>query len=102
MNTDKKETTVEQEEEKLKPTKGTITRTAVLVVSIVNLVLNATGHSTLPFTSAEVSGAIADIFMIVASLVAWWKNQSFTEEAVLSDMWLRKMKAKKAERKGRS
>lgn len=91
-------TSYEEEEEKLNPTAGTITRTAVMIIGIVNLILNATGHSTLPFTTSEVSNAISVIFSVIATILVWWKNNSFTAPAKQADIWMKEMKAK--EKKG--
>lgn len=67
--------------------KDTIIRTVLLIVSFINLILNACGKNTLPFTSDEISEAISVIFTIAASLAAWWKNNSFTTNAQLADLF---------------
>lgn len=75
-------------------TKGTIVRTVVLFVALVNQVLVMSGMSPLPFEDAEVEMFVSTAFTAVASLVAWWRNNSFTEQAQEADAYLRKLKGK--------
>lgn len=65
--------------------KDTIIRTVILVIALVNTLLNACGKNTLPFTDDEVSAVISAMFTFVASIVAWWKNNSFTDNAIKAD-----------------
>lgn len=69
----------------MKVTAGTIARTAVLVVSLLNVLLNAFGKNPLPFSDDEVYTAVSTVVAVVASLVAWWKNNSFTTAALKAD-----------------
>ncbi len=69
----------------MKVKKDTIIRTVILVIALVNTVLNACGKNTLPFTDEEASTFISAMFTAVASIVAWWKNNSFTENAIKAD-----------------
>lgn len=72
--------------------KDTIIRTAVLVLALVNQILSSTGHSPLPVTDTQVNDAITLGFTVGASLWAWWKNNSFTEDAIKADRILRLLK----------
>lgn len=67
---------------------GTIVRTAVLVFALINQALTIAGHNPLPFTDAEVGEAVSMVLTVAASLWAWWKNNSFTQEAIESDQQL--------------
>lgn len=60
-------------------------RTIVLIIALVNQVLISTGHQILPFGEDEVVTAISTILTVVASIVAWWKNNSFTTKAQAAD-----------------
>lgn len=71
---------------------GTIARTAAMVVTIANTILTAAGKNPLPFSDTEVYAWISDIAAIVASLVVWWKNNSFTKSAIQADNVLKKLK----------
>ena len=68
----------------MKVTTGTIARTAVLAVSLLNVLLNAFGKNPLPFSDDEVYTAVSTVVAVVASLAAWWKNNSFTKAALNS------------------
>lgn len=72
----------------MKVSQETIIRTILLAVALVNLVLNATGKNTLPFTEDEISEAVSVVFMIITSIIAWWKNNSFTPNAIKADTYL--------------
>lgn len=76
-----------------KVSKGTIIRTACLVLAIVNNALAIANKSPLPIDDATVEMVISFVFTTSASLAAWWKNNSFTLAAIEADEI---MKAKKA------
>lgn len=64
---------------------GTIIRTVLLVVALVNQVLTLTGHSVLPVSDEQLTELISTIFTVVTALIAWWKNNSFTSKAIAAD-----------------
>lgn len=76
----------------MKISKETIIRTVLLIAALVNMVLNAFGKNTLPFTDDEISEIISVVFMAVTSIAAWWKNNSFTEKAIKADAYLKELK----------
>lgn len=67
-------------------------RTIVLVFSLLNQVLTALGKNPLPFSDEAVYEAISAGVTAAASLWAWWKNNSFTAEAVEADRYLKQLK----------
>ena len=69
----------------MKISSGTIARTIILVLALVNQALVMVGKSPLPIENAEVESFITMTITIVASMVAWWKNNSFTEKAIAAD-----------------
>ena len=69
-------------------TKGTVIRTVLLVLALVNQVLAAFGLSPLPLENETVTTLISLGFTVVTALVAWWKNNSFTKEAQAADEYL--------------
>lgn len=64
---------------------GTIARTAVLLLALTNQVLSALGKSPLPIESAELEQLVTAGITTVAALIAWWKNNSFTQAAIEAD-----------------
>lgn len=69
----------------MKIKKGTIIRTACLLLAIVNYGLTIAGKSPLPIESETLTEVISFMFTTVASMVAWWKNNSFTQKAIEAD-----------------
>ena len=66
-------------------TAGTIARTAVLLLALTNQMLSAMGKSPLPIESTTVEQLVTAGITTIAALVAWWKNNSFTKEAIAAD-----------------
>lgn len=73
---------------------GTVARTIILAIALINQLLSATGHSVLPIEDAQVEQLVSTVFTIVASLVAWWKNNSFTTAAIKADNFLNREKTR--------
>lgn len=71
---------------------GTIVRTALLALALLNQILVYTGHSVLPITDATLELIITNGFTLVASLITWWKNNSFTKKAIAADQVLKASK----------
>jgi SPP1 family holin len=78
-----------------KVSKGTIIRTACLVLAIVNNALSIAGKSPLPIDNATLEQVISFCFTTAASLAAWWKNNDFTREAIEAGKFLKELKTKK-------
>lgn len=70
----------------------TIIRTAILIFSLANQLLAIFGKEVLPFTEDQLYQAVSACMTVLSSLVAWWKNNSFTEHAILADAYLQKLK----------
>lgn len=67
---------------------GTVARTLVLVLTLVNMVLTALGKNPLPFSGGEVYTAVSSAAVVAAAIAAWWKNNSFTEKAIEAQGYL--------------
>lgn len=67
------------------PSKATVVRTVILVVTMINTVLALAGKSPLPFENEEIELGISYAFNVVASFWTWWKNNSFTQKAIEAD-----------------
>ncbi len=75
---------------KKKIEKGTIVRTAVLAFALINQALVIGGKNPLPFSEDAVGQAASMILTAGASLLAWWKNNSFTQAAITADEQIKK------------
>lgn len=75
-------------------TAGTIARTAVLLLALTNQMLSAMGKSPLPIESTTVEQLVTAGITTIAALIAWWKNSSFTKEAIAADKEYDRLKAK--------
>lgn len=69
----------------MKVTKATLTRTTVLVIALINQVLTVLGKNPLPFSETEIYEGVSLMLTATASIVSWWKNNSFTENAIKAD-----------------
>ena len=69
----------------MKISADTIARTLVLFLALVNQCLAIFGKDSLPFAEDTVYQLVSLIATIVTSAVAWWKNNSFTVEAIVAD-----------------
>lgn len=64
---------------------GTVIRTVLLALALINQSLVLAGYSPLPFEDAEVENLITLVFTVVTSVWTWWKNNSFTRKARKAD-----------------
>ncbi len=80
----------------MKITKGTLIRTVVLLLALINQVLSICGVSPLNIADDDVSTVISTVWTIVSAVVAWWKNNSFTENAITADEYLIELKNEEA------
>lgn len=71
---------------------GTIARTAALVIALLNTILTAAGKNPLPYSQTEVYNAVSDTALVITTLAAWWKNNSFTKNAIKADRYLNGLK----------
>ena len=74
---------------------ATIARTACLLLALTNQVLSACGKPVLPIESQTVEQLITAGITTVAALVSWWKNNSFTREALAADSYLTQLRNRK-------
>lgn len=73
-------------------TAGTIARTACLVLALVNQVLMVLGYKVIDVSDDTVNTLITTGFTVVTALIAWWKNNSFTQAAIEADEVMRDRK----------
>lgn len=74
---------------------ATMTRTAVLILALANQILSATGHSPIPVDDAQLEQLISAGMTVGAAIWAWWKNNSFTKEAIAADNYLESLIGRK-------
>lgn len=73
-------------------TKGTIARTIILALALFNQILTATGHNVIDISDDTVNTLISTVFTVVSAVVAWWKNNSFSFEALQADKYMKDLK----------
>lgn len=78
----------------LKISKETLIRTIVLVIALLNSVLIMCNVNPLPFSDEQVYEGVSAVISVVATIWAWWKNNSFTKEAVIADEYKKSLKEK--------
>lgn len=74
---------------------GTIARTIILVLALLNQILTAMGHSVINISDESINTLISTGFTIVTAVIAWWKNNSFTQSALKADEVMRELKSNK-------
>ena len=72
--------------------KGTIIRTVILALALINQVLAIFGISPLNIADDDISTVISTAWTIIAAVIAWWKNNSFTDAAIRADKFLHDLK----------
>ena len=64
---------------------GTIARLICLILALVNQVLVMTGHSVLPIENQTIELVVTNVWTIAAAVWGYWKNNSWTPEAIDAD-----------------
>ena len=76
----------------MKISKGTLIRTIILALALINQVLAMFGISPLNIADDDISTVISTAWTIVAAIIAWWKNNSFSNAAIRADEFMHKLK----------
>lgn len=71
---------------------STLARTIVLFLALINQVLVMLGYKVIPIEDETINNLITLIFTVVTALVAWWKNNSFTKNALAADEILKQLR----------
>ena len=74
---------------------GTIIRTIILALALFNQVMTASGHPIINISDETITQVVTALATIITAVVAWWKNNSFTDEAIQADEYMRQLKDKK-------
>ena len=72
--------------------KSTLARTIILALALLNQCLSISGHSIIPIADEDIEQFVSLAFTIVSALIAWWKNNSFTQNAIKADEMLKELK----------
>ena len=79
----------------MKISKGTLIRTIILALALINQVLAMLGISPLNIADDDISTVISTAWTIIAAVIAWWKNNSFTDAAIKADDFMHELKGDK-------
>ncbi len=71
---------------------GTIARTICLALALANQALAAFGRAPIPVGDEDLTQLVSLLFTVGASVAAWWKNNSFTPEAIEADETLKALR----------
>ncbi len=80
-------------------TAGSLARTAVLFLALINQGLSLAGRPVIAVADEEITQLITLAFTVAAALVAWWKNNSFTKAARAGDRLMHQLKQEERERR---
>lgn len=72
----------------------TIARTIVLFIAILNQILAILGKNRLEIAESDIYQIVTLIFTIGSAVWAWWKNNSFTQNALKADEFMKELKDK--------
>jgi len=75
---------------------GTITRTVVLVLTLVNAVLSITGKDKIAFTDDQVYQVVSAILTVIVPIWTWWENNAFTRNARKAEKYRKDLNKKDA------
>lgn len=76
----------------MKITAETIARTIVLALALLNQVLAICGKGQIQIAENDIYQIISLTFTSVASVWSWWKNNSFTQNAIKADEYMEELK----------
>lgn len=75
-------------------TSGTIARTIILALALINQLLLVFGVQTIPIEDEMINTLVSTLWTIVSAVVAWWKNNSFRQDAIKADRELQESRNK--------
>ena len=77
----------------------TIIRTICLILVLINQILCAKGVIEFQAEEEQLYEIVSGLATCIVSLWTWWKNNSFTKEARKADEYMKKLKAKRDNKK---
>lgn len=76
----------------MKISKGTIVRTIMLVIVILNMILKHFGLDIINVSESEILSVLEMLIEIAVIIVTFWKNNSFTNNAIKADEFFKKLR----------
>lgn len=76
----------------MKITKGTIVRTVMVFMVVVNFILNKFGISPINTNQNAIANVVETVISVLSVLFAWWYNNSFSSFAKKADNFLKQLK----------
>lgn len=73
-------------------TKETLIRTICLALALVNQVLAIFGISPIPIADDTIELLVSTAATVIFAVLSWWKNNSFTKEAMIADEMMHQLK----------
>lgn len=67
-------------------------RSVCFIIALINQALATFGKEALPFAENDVYQLVSLIATVATGLVAWWKNNSFTDAAIKADTYMYTLK----------
>ena len=71
--------------------KEIIIRTIILFISTINSILLIAGKNPIPWSEEEIYSALSAAVQVIVTAWSWWKNNSFTKNAVKADKYLNEL-----------
>lgn len=76
----------------MKITKGTIIRTLLIIVVMINFVLEKFGIDLIPADESTITIFVETALEIAVIIVGFWKNNSYSKHAIRADKFLRQLR----------
>lgn len=76
----------------MKITKSTIVRLVLIALVVINSLLEKMGYDVIPADENTVLAVVETFIELAVIIVGFWKNNSFTENAIKADEFLRALK----------
>lgn len=81
----------------MKISKGTLVRTIMIVLVIINMALQRLGYDIIDVEEDTILALVETVIEIAVIIVGFWKNNSYSENAIKADEFLRKLKCSTSE-----
>ena len=76
----------------MKISKGTIVRTIMLIIVIINMILQHFGLDIINVDESQVLNFVEIVIELAVIIVSFWKNNSFTDNAIKADEFLQQLR----------